>query len=344
MSSYTVRKILNIFGSQISRNAIFKAESQGQIPNPRRQVTGAIKRRTWNIEDLPYIGERYGFLKPFGKPIAISVFTPKGGVLKTTLALNVARLAALHNIKTCVVGLDLQGDISNALGLSNDVEEAENMEMAIARLNQTKGLYDFQQRTSDLSKVLLSTDLPPLSYIPETPELIQLEQIISLRDRREYWLKEQVIDPLKKQFDLIIMDCSPNWNRLVTNALVASDVLISPLECKINNFRNCTTFRSFLETFKSSLKLDFETIFVPTRFTSTRKLSAEIRNWYLSHIPKCTHGVIRESSHGEEAVARKLSLPEQAATSLAADEMRELMIEIWSRIADSMKSFQARMN
>ncbi len=336
--NYTVQKIINLFGGQPHRNTLLKADSLGQIPTPKRLSTGVVKRRIWTTEDLPYIGERYGFLKPFEKSIAISVFTPKGGVLKTTLALNVARLAALHNIKTCVVGLDLQGDISNALGLSDDVEEAENMEMAIARLNQTKGLYDFQQKTFSLSNILLSTDLPPLSYIPETPELIQLEQIISLRDRREYWLKEQVIDPLKKQFDLIIMDCSPNWNRLVTNALVASDVLISPLECKINNFRNCTTFRSFLEEFKNSLKLEFETIFVPTRFTSTRKLSAEIRNWYLSHIPGCTHGVIRESSHGEESMARKISLPEQAATSLAADEMRELMLEIWSRISSATKS------
>ena len=56
--------------------------------------------------------------------------------------------------------------------------------------------------------------------------------------RREFWIKEKIIDKLKKDFDLVIMDCSPNWNQLTTNALVGCDVLISPLECKINNFRN----------------------------------------------------------------------------------------------------------
>ncbi len=329
---YSVQKILNIFGSDINRNTIIKAELQGQIPTPLRQKTGAIKRRAWTIEDLPKIGERYGFLKNFIEPYCLSFFATKGGVLKTTLALNTARICALHNIKTVVIGLDLQGDMTGALGSNNDIEEAENMESAIHRMSTIRGLCDYKNEDVTLDSLLQPTDIPTLWYIPETPELVQLEQIISLSNRREYWLKENVVEKLKNQFDLVILDCSPNWNRLVTNALVACDSLISPLECKINNFRNFTFFRSFLNDFKKELNLNFETIFVPTRFTSTRKLSVEIKNWYRSNVPGCTHGSIRESAHGEEATAMKLSLPEYAPTSLVADEMRELFLEIWSRL------------
>lgn len=336
-SYYSVRKILNIFGSDINRNTLLKAEGHGQIPSPERQETGSIKRRAWTITHLPAIGERYGFLRKLDKPTALSVFTTKGGVLKTTLSLNIARMAALHNIKTCVVGLDLQGDISTALGFNSDIEDSENMEEAINRLERVNGLYSFQEGRHSLDSILLTTDIPTLAYIPETPELVQLEQAISIKNNREFWLKEKIIDPLKKHFDLIIMDCSPNWNRLVTNALVASDILVSPLECKINNFRNYSVFKPLIDGFKKDLKLDFEQIYVPTRFTSTRKLSAEIRSWYLANVPGCVHGAIRESVHGEEATALRLSLPEHNPSSLVADEMREILLQIWNRIAELAK-------
>lgn len=334
---FGIQKIIKIFGSDISRTALVKAEASGNIPTASRRETGTLKRRVWSIEDLPQIGEQYGFLKRLDRPLALAVFTTKGGVLKTTLSMNVARLAALHNLRTCVVGLDMQGDVTSALGFNTDLEESENLKSAIARLNSIRGLPNVFRGEASLEDVIVATDIPTLSFIPETPELVALDQLISNKNRREYWLREHVIDPLKQRFDLVIMDCSPNWNRLITNALVACDVLISPLECKINNFRNYQAFRSFLEEFRKELKLDFDFIFIPTRFTSTRKLSAEIRSWYLAHVPGCVTGAIRESVHGEESVAQHISVPEYVPGSLAADEMREVILEIWNRLMEASK-------
>jgi chromosome partitioning protein len=334
---FGIQKIIKIFGSDVSRNALVKAEASGNIPNASRKDTGTLRRRVWAIEDLPQIGEQYGFLKHLKRPMALAVFTTKGGVLKTTLSLNIARIAALHNIRTCVVGLDMQADVTSALGFNTDLEESEDLQSAITRLNSTKGLMNVFKGESTLSEVILPTELPTLSFIPETPELVALDQLISNKNRREYWLKENVVDPLKEQFELVIMDCSPNWNRLITNALVACDTLLSPLECKINNFRNYQAFRSFLEEFRKELNLDFDFTFIPTRFTSTRKLSAEIRSWYLTNVPGCVHGSIRESVHGEEAVAQHISVPEYVPNSLAADEMRETVLEIWNRLNETSK-------
>jgi chromosome partitioning protein len=336
-ASFTVKKVLDIFGAEINRNTLLKAEAGGQIPTPER-ADGAIKRRMWTLADLPAIGERYGYLKKPQRPVVISTFTTKGGVLKTTLALNIARTAALHNIRTCVVGLDLQGDISAALGLNADINESdESMESAIEKLESPRGLFDFFSEECELRELLVDTDIPTLKFIPETPELVQLEQAVSLRDRREYWLKENVIEELQKDFDLIILDCSPNWNRLVTNALVACDVLVSPLECKINNFRNFKVFQAFLSQFREGMKLGFDTVFVPTRFSSNRKLSSEIRNWYLQHVTGCTHTAIRESTAGEEATAVRLSLPEYQPVSIQADEMRDVLQQVWTKVMEQAK-------
>ncbi len=128
------------------------------------------------------------------------------------------------------------------------------------------------------------------------------------------------------------MDCSPNWNRLITNALVACDALISPLECKINNFRNFKTFRALLAEFRADMGNEFLQFFVPTRLIPGRKLSREIYDWYRANLADCTHGVVRESLQGEEAMAMKTSVLEYAPGTPAADEMRELLQEVWSKL------------
>ncbi len=251
-------------------------------------------------------------------------------------------MAALHGIRTCVIGLDMQGDISTALGETND--ENDSLEEALKKMSAVKGLAQLYTGDAPLDDVLKTTDLPSLFYIPETPELVALDQSLINRNRREYWLRDQVVTPLKREFDLVLMDCSPNWNRLITNALVASDVLISPLECKINNFRNLTTFRALIKEFAEDMKTSFKQLYVPTRFSPTRKLSREIRSWYGSHLVNCSRESVRESIQGEEATAMRVSIPEFAPTSVAANEMRALVAEIWASFETSMLPLDPRLD
>lgn len=329
-STYTVQKVLKLYGLDITRDALIKAENAGLIPSAIRQGN----RRTWDLKDLPSIGERYGFMKKPARPMVLSVFTTKGGVLKSTVAVNIARMAALHNIKTCVIGLDMQCDVTSALGFQVDLDESASLSEAMQKLGSIYGLPDLDKPKVTLDDIICETDIPTLSLIPETPDLVVLERNISNRNLRDFWLRDNVTEPLKKQFDLIILDCSPNWNLLISNALMACDVLISPLECKINNFRNYQAFKAYLDNFKLDTKKDFKHIFVPTKYTSTRKLSSEIRTWYLSHVPGCISCVIRESAPGEEAMASHVSLPEYSQKSLVADEMREVVNEIWLRVLE----------
>ncbi|MEO0337303.1 MAG: AAA family ATPase, partial [Pseudomonadota bacterium] len=265
----------------------------------------------------------------------------KGGVLKTSLTLNVARMAALHGMRTLVIGLDLQGDISNAIGYNQGVED-EAFESAIEKIDQTRGLADVFFKRCSVEDAIAKTDLPTLDLIPETPELVALEQSLIHRARREVWLKEQVIAPLKSKYDLFVIDCSPNWNQLITNALSASDVLLSPLECKINNYRNFQMFRSFVSEFIEEMDLELQHLYVPTRWTQSRKLSTEIKEWYLNQVEDCVPVAIRDSVVGEEATALHLSVAEHDPGSNAALEMNEALAWVWKRIVPGVDRIQSQ--
>ncbi|MCB0407218.1 MAG: AAA family ATPase [Bdellovibrionales bacterium] len=280
--------------------------------------------------EIPQLGEFIGYIKKPDDPKVISIFVTKGGVLKTTLTLNMARMAALHNMKTLVIGLDMQCDITSAMGIDFGANE-DNLTSAMSEIDKMKGLSDFFYDRCEINDVILKTDLPTLDIIPETPELVAIEQSLLHRAKRELWLKEKVIVPLKSQYDLFIIDCSPNWNQLITNALAASDLLISPLECKINNYRNFQMFRSFINEFKDEMDLSFEHLYIPTRLTQSRKLSKEIRDWYVNEISNCVPFAIRDSIIGEEATAMNLSIPEYQPGSEAAKEINEVIQYIWQR-------------
>lgn len=332
-ATFNIRKAQNLFGSRIGSDALARAQG-GRLPSFAKSEQGRALK-SWSLQELPEVGEMIGFMRKPANPLAMAVFVTKGGVLKTTLTLNIARIAALHNIRTCVVGLDMQGDISTALGLDADDDENESLGAALDRISAIRGLSDIFAGDAALDDVIRSTDIPTLDYIPETPELTALDQSLIAKNRREYWLRDKIIAPLKEKYDIVIMDCSPNWNRLITNALVACDVLVSPLECKINNFRNFKSFRAMLDEFRADLDVDFRQIRVPTRLSPSRKLSVEIHDWYQANVEDCVETAVRESVQGEEATAMRMSIPEYAPSSVAAEEIRETLREIWKAAGQS---------
>lgn len=305
----------------------------------RQELPGLSKGRGgwgWSESTIGVIGQELGFLKAPNKPLVLSVFVTKGGVLKTTLTLNLARLFALHGIRTLVIGLDLQGDITTALG-HQPAAEADDLASALSALDSTQGLYDYFKGEAGLSEIILKTELPHLDFIPETSELIALDQELFLKPRREHWLKEKVVRPLTQQYEVILLDGSPNWNQLTTNALVAADSLISPVECRINNFRNLRLFRALLEQCRRDLSLNFQHLFVPTRLNPQRKLSREIHQWYQESLPGCLALGIRESIHGEEGSALFRSIPEHAPDSAAAAECKTFVKSLWQLVTSQRR-------
>lgn len=332
MQPYTIQRIQRLFASTATRAQFIQADKTGTIPRAKRFGSGKVKTRYWPLADVAKIGARWGFLERLSVPTCITVFSTKGGVLKTTLGFNIARMAALHDIRTCVVGVDFQGDITTALGYGQPAED-ETIEAAIDFFNRTSGLHAFNRGCSQLDDIIVAVDdVPTLSFIPETPDLDLLERELGSRPREEYWLRDQVVRPLKKHFDLIVIDCGPSWNRLITNALVACDMLVSPVECKINQFRNLPIFQDRIEEFNKSMDLAYQHVFVPTLYNPGKRLNADIYSWYQANVPGITRTGIRESIKTEEAVGDFLSVPELHPTQPVADDMRALLAEMWKHL------------
>lgn len=330
--NYSPNKVLKMFALEdhpcFSLDILSKAQEQGEIPLFAKSKNG--RKKSWGPLEIGKVGRKFGFIKKPSSPLVICSFVTKGGVLKTSLTLNIARTAALHGIKTCVVGLDMQGDITAALGFSNDIENEDNFEKALQKVNSTRGLFNlFTDPQSNIDDLILGTDLPDLKFIPETPELVNLERSISTSHKREYWLESRVIAPLKEKFDLILIDASPNWNLLITNALVSCDFLVSPLECKINNFRNFQVFNAFVNEFKKDLDLSFTHLYVPSRWQKQRKLSVEILDWYRENVPNCSQNSLPESAVGEESSAMSLAVSEYSPGNPLALIYNQLVKEVF---------------
>lgn len=327
---YSLARISKMLAVEVKELEAFAANKQKSFLRKGRGGWGC------DSQDIEKFTQHFGYLKSSRPAQVITCFVTKGGVLKTTLSLNLARLLAMHGIRTLVIGLDLQADVTSALGYDLADHNTELKDI-LRSIDSTRGLYDYAQGDVGLEDIIVKTDLPALDLIPETPELMSLEQQLISRARREFWLKEKVVEPLKQRYEVIILDCSPNWNQLITNALTATDLLISPIECKINNYRNLKMFIALMNQFKSDLELKFKHLYVPTRLSATRKLSKEIFSWYQENVPGCSPISVRESLDGEEATAMHLSIPEFAPDSLAAVEMRELVKHIWQLAHPSLK-------
>jgi chromosome partitioning protein len=330
---YTFKQLEKLFSITAHKTSLLKAEAENRLPMAVRMPIGNGTRfqRGWNMEALPTIGEKYGFIKKPADPMVISIYTTKGGVGKTTIALNVARLCALHNIKTCVVGIDFQADISNCLGLGINEETEDDLDEVDKKLDSILGLHDLFMKRAKLDDLIQDTDIPTLKFIPETAGIQALATALTLINKREYWLKDHVIDKLKEKFDLIIIDCPPSWNLLVNNALTSlgeKDLLLVPLETKINQYRNTPHFIDSLNSFKSDMKLKFQQCFIPTKYSGTKKLTIDIKRFYVNNIEGCLPVAIKESNVIEEAVAKYLSVQEYKPNSLPAEEMKEFLMEI----------------
>ncbi|GAK90559.1 chromosome (plasmid) partitioning protein ParA [Nonlabens ulvanivorans] len=150
-----------------------------------------------------------------GKIIAIA--NQKGGVGKTTTAVNLAASLGVLEKKVLLIDADPQANATSGLGI--DVETVEN------------GTYQLLEHTVPALELIIKTDSPNLDIIPAHIDLVAIEIELVDKDQREYMMREAVV-PLKEVYDYIIIDCAPSLGLLTLNALTASDSVLIPIQCE----------------------------------------------------------------------------------------------------------------
>jgi len=329
-TSSDIRKLFLLDKRNKSRQTLLNAEERGEIPVAERIPRGSIQVRQWRLDQLPAIGARYGFLEKPKTQSIICIYTPKGGVLKTTFAYNLGRILALNGIKTVFVGLDIQCSLTD---YALPTKQFESLEESETNQSQRLGLYHLLFEKVPLNEIIKTSSLPTLDIIPETPDLNILEKKLRVEARREYLFKDKLVEHLK-DYDVIIFDNGPSWNQLIENALTTSKSIITPIGCDIETYQALRTNLEIVFEFQQVMKLEWNNFhLIPTLLEKT-KLSQQIYGAYLNNYgDKVIPIPIRRSVVGQESRVLKHSAIEHDPTSPLAQDYFELISDLWSKIS-----------
>ena len=198
----------------------------------------------------------------------ISLVNQKGGVGKTTTSINLSASLALEGKKVLMIDLDPQGNATTGVGFNKgDIE---------------KSIYDIFNGTSEINEVVLKTKFPNLDLLPSSLQLagIDIELIEKgMEDpsfQRSAQLKNELLK-IKDSYDYTIIDCPPTLGLITTNALVASDSVIIPVQCEFYALEGITQLLNAIMLTKKKLNpnLKLEGVLL-TMFDSKTNLSIEV--------------------------------------------------------------------
>lgn len=168
----------------------------------------------------------------------VAIANQKGGVGKTTTAINLAVALAALNFETLILDLDPQGNATSGLGI----------EMS----KDTPGIYDVLSETAPLEKAIKQTSVELLDILPTNHNLAGAEIELVSEFSRESVLKRSLA-PLKDMYKFIIVDCPPSLGLLTVNALTASDSVITPVQCEYYSMEGLTYFTNTVDKIKQAL-------------------------------------------------------------------------------------------
>ncbi len=176
-----------------------------------------------------------------GKVIVVA--NQKGGVGKTTTAINLSAYLADSKKKTLLIDCDPQGNASSGIGINKEETNAS--------------VYDILVNDSDILENIVKTNYKNLYVIPSDVDLAGAEiELVSIKNR-EFLLKEKIKN-IKKDYDYIIIDCPPSLGLLTLNAFAAADSVIIPIQCEYYALEGLGSLTKTVSTIKQSINKDIE--------------------------------------------------------------------------------------
>jgi chromosome partitioning protein len=199
----------------------------------------------------------------------VAVVNQKGGVGKTTTAVNLAASVAAAEKRTLLVDLDPQGNASSALGVRPGTRE--------------RTMYDCLIGQAELKDVIAETEIKTLHVAPATQDLVAVElELVDEPDRAGKL--GRALAPHKADYDYVFIDCPPSLGLLTVNALTAADCVIVPLQCEYFALEGLTHLMATIDRIRNGLnpKLNIEGI-VLTMFDARNNLSHQVADEVRGH-------------------------------------------------------------
>ena len=251
----------------------------------------------------------------------ISIINQKGGVGKTTTAVNLSALMADMGQRVLIIDLDPQGNTTSGLGMA--VED--------------KSVYEVLMGRVQMKELIEKTDFKNLSIAGSDIRLADAELQLVGVDKREFRLKT-ALAAVQKDFDFVIIDCPPSLSLLTVNALTASDSVIIPIQCEYYALEGVASLVQTIQRVKKTLnpRLDIEGVLL-TMLDGRTNLGLQVVDEVKKHFKKQVYAAViprtvrlgEAPSHGEPIhIYDKRSTGTTAYVALAQEVLQRNKVKV----------------
>ncbi len=192
----------------------------------------------------------------------IAIINQKGGVGKTTTAVNLAACLGFKDKKVLLIDSDAQGNATSGLGI-----QREDYKLSI---------YDCMADKNNVAGAIINTKYKNLSLIPSSHDLSGAEIELAYEENREFFIKK-FVDEIKDDYDYILIDSPPSLGLLTINILTAADSVLVPLQCEYYALEGLSQLTASIRTIKKKLNPSLDIFgILATMFDSRTNLSIQV--------------------------------------------------------------------
>jgi len=291
-----------------------------RVPGPGREAEEAAENSIGPTgRPLPDLTELTPALDGPKHATVISMCNQKGGVGKTTTTINLGAGLAEYGRRVLLVDFDPQGSLSVGLGIN-----PHTLENSIYTL--------LMSPRDDVHDVIQPTETEGVDLLPANIDLSAAEVQLVSEVAREQTLK-RVIDRIRGEYDMILIDCAPSLGLLTINALTASDYVIMPLECEFFALRGIALLTDTIEKVQDRLNPDLEVLGILGTMFDPRTLHArEVMERVVQAFGDVVfHTVIKRTIKFPETTVAGEPITSYASSSPGAQAYRDLAKEVLAR-------------
>jgi chromosome partitioning protein len=255
-------------------------------------------------------------------PYVISICHQKGGVGKTTTTLALGACLVERGIRTLVVDLDSQANLTSTLGLKPDQDQFSTAEMVMGAVVP--------------ARAVLESTVPGLDIIPSTASMRDINRRLYQIPDYEFLLRRSLRESALKDYAAVLLDCPPSVGPLTIDALTASDMVIVPTQCEYYSIQALTDMFDLIHVVREHTNPSLTYRLLVTMFDGRGKFHAnmmeQLREYFQTGLFKTTIGF---DTKLREAQAAGLPITIHAPLSRGASQYRQLAEEVFPYVSDT---------